>query len=531
MSEKSPMKRIAFPIILGLVLAAGIYLGSKLTPSTKVSSDNKINNILNYIEQEYVDTVNRKTLIDESIVKILEHLDPHSAYIPSEDFRAANEPLEGNFEGIGIEFHIQDDTIMVVSALSGGPSISLGILPGDRIVKVDKKLVAGIGITNEIVMKTLKGKGGSLVTVSIYRRGQSKLIDFKIVRGKIPINSLEFAYMISAETGYINLSRFSANTYDEFITALQQLKKEGLKSLILDLRGNPGGFLDAATAISDEFLGGKKLIVYTQGKSRPKTNYYTSHEGLFEEGKLIILIDEGSASAAEIVSGAIQDWDRGTIVGRRSFGKGLVQEQSILPDGSAIRLTIARYYTPTGRSIQKPYNHGFGAYEEEVYERFKNGELLNKDSIHFSDSISYKTPAGRIVYGGGGIMPDVFIPIDTANNSEYLNKLFASGSVNQFSYDYVDGHREELKRYNSAKDFRERFKTDNNFINEFVVYAEKKGVTKNNAELQKSLPLLQTQLKAYIARLLWRNEGLYPIIHQNDATLQKALQLIHQPIK
>lgn len=531
MNESSPKKIIVIPILLGFVLAGGIYLGSKLSSSPAVSSDNKINSILDYIQQEYVDTVNRKSLVDASIVKILEQLDPHSAYIPSEELQATNEPLEGNFEGIGVEFHIQDDTIMVVSALSGGPSERLGILPGDRIVKVNNKLVAGIGITNEMVMKSLKGKGGSMVTVSIFRRGQNKLIDFKIVRGKIPINSLEYSYLITPQTGYIKIARFSATTYDEFIPALQKLKQEGLQNLILDLRGNPGGFLDAANAIADEFIGGKKLVVYTKGKSRPKTDYYTSHAGLFEEGKLFILIDEGSASAAEIVSGAIQDWDRGTIIGRRSFGKGLVQEQTLLPDGSAIRLTIARYYTPTGRSIQKPYSHGFEAYEEEVYDRYKNGELLHQDSIRPADSLIYKTPAGRIVYGGGGITPDVFVPLDTQYNSEYINRLFASGSVNQFAYDFVDLQRQKLTGYKNAEAFRLQFKTDKAFMDNFVAYAEKKGVPFNAQELQKSLPLLQVQLKAYIARLLWKNDGMYPILHEKDATLQKALQLLQTPMK
>ncbi len=526
MNESSSNRIFIIPIVVGLALAAGIYIGTTISPAPKISSDNKLNSILDYIQQEYVDTINREKLTNETIVKLLEQLDPHSAYIPKEELQAANEPLEGNFEGIGIEFHIQEDTIMVVSAISGGPSESLGIKPGDRIVKVDSSLVAGVGIKNEMVMKTLRGTGGSIVNVSIFRRGQNKLIDYKIVRGRIPINSLEFTYMITPQTGYIKISRFSATTYDEFILAMQRLKKEGLRNLVLDLRGNPGGFLDAATAISDEFIGGKKLIVYTQGKSRPKTQYFTAHDGLFEQGQLIILIDEGSASAAEIVSGAIQDWDRGTIVGRRSFGKGLVQEQTLLPDGSAIRLTIARYYTPTGRSIQKPYNHGFSEYEDELYERMKNGELLNQDSIHLTDTVIYKTPSGKTVYGGGGITPDVFVPLDTLYNSEHINRLFASGSVNQFAYDYVDQNRTTLMKYESAAEFKEKFKADAAFINEFISYAEKKGVVKNDKDLQKSLPLLQVQLKAYIARLIWKNEGMYPILHERDVTLQKALQLL-----
>jgi len=527
MNQPSSRRLFLLPILLGIVLASGIYLGSSLAPTPKVSADNKINSILDYIQQEYVDTVNRKSLVDHSIEKLLEQLDPHSAYIPAEDLQSANEPLEGNFEGIGIEFHIQQDSIMVVSALSGGPSERVGLMPGDRIVKVNGKQVAGNGITNEQVLKTLRGKGGTQVTVSVYRRGQKALIDFKIIRGKIPINSLDISYMVDETTGYIKISRFSATTYDEFMTAMTDLKRQGLRNLILDLRGNPGGFLDAATNISDELIGGKKLIVYTKGKARPRTSYYTKRDGIFEEGRLMILIDEGSASASEIVSGAVQDWDRGTILGRRSFGKGLVQEQTELSDGSAIRLTIARYYTPTGRSIQKPYEKGVAEYEEELYSRFKHGELLSKDSIQFADSLKFKTPAGRTVYGGGGIMPDVFVPIDTSYETPYLNSLFASGSVNQFAYDYVDQHRSELKKYDAVS-YKKLFEINTEIIRTFTAYAAGRGVPVNEKELSRSLPYLKTQLKAAIARQVWKNEGMYPILHEKDPAFQRAMTLINQ---
>lgn len=528
MSERPFTRVILLPILLGCVLGLGIYLGSRLAPAPVVSADNKINSILDYIEQEYVDTVNRKDLVDHSIEKLLEQLDPHSGYIPAEDLQSANEPLEGKFEGIGIEFHLQDDSIMVVSALSGGPSERVGIMPGDRIVKVNGKTVAGVGITSEMVLKTLRGKGGTVVTVSIYRRGHSKLIDFKITRGKIPINSLEIAYMADASIGYMKISRFSSTTYEEFTTALSDLKKQGMKSLILDLRGNPGGFLDAATSMADEFLGGKKLVVYTKGKARPKTSYYTERDGLFEEGKLVVLIDEGSASASEIVSGAIQDWDRGTIIGRRSFGKGLVQEQTVLPDGSALRLTIARYYTPTGRSIQKPYEGGVEAYEEEVYARYKHGELNSKDSIQFPDSLKYKTPAGRIVYGGGGIMPDVFVPIDTSYETNYLDKLFASGSMNQFAYDYVDANRASFSKFTNAKEYIRGYTVDDNLLKEFTDYAAAKGVEKNEKEFLRSQPFLRIQIKAYIGRLLFQNQGLYPVLHEKDPAFIKAMSILRQ---
>lgn len=527
MNKKPRTGIILLPILLGLVLGTGIWLGSRLAPAPQVTAYNKINSILDYIQQEYVDTVNRQELVDGSIEKLLEQLDPHSSYIPASDLQSANEPLEGNFEGIGIEFHIQDDTVMVVSAISGGPSESAGLIAGDRIVKVEGRRFTGSEINNEKVLKTLRGKGGTVVTVSVYRRGHNNLIDFKITRGKIPINSVDVSYMIDGQTGFIKISRFSSTTYDEFINAIEKLKAAGLQNLILDLRGNPGGFLDAATALSDEFLGGRKLIVYTAGKARPRTNYHTSVNGHFEEGKLIILIDEGSASASEIVSGAVQDWDRGTIVGRRSFGKGLVQEQSVLPDGSALRLTIARYYTPTGRSIQKPYNEGVQAYEEEILQRFRHGESLNRDSIHLNDSLRYVTPAGRIVYGGGGIMPDVFVPADTTYDTDYLDYLFAAGALSQFAYNYVDRERKSLAQYSGAGDFRKRFEADDKFMKEFTAFADKLGVSYVDSQFRRSEPLLRVQLKAYIARLLWQNEGLYPILHEKDATFRKALSLIH----
>ncbi len=519
-------KIIVLPLVLGIVLAIGIYLGSRLVPSPRSSGYNKISDVLDYVQQEYVDTVNRKQLVDESIEKILEQLDPHSAYIPAEDLQQANEPLEGNFEGIGIEFHIQEDTIMVVTAISGGPSEQVGILSGDRIVKVDGKKVAGIKISNEQVFKSLRGKGGTVVTATIYRRGNPKLIDYKITRGKIPIYSIDVAYMVDQETGFIKVSRFAATTYEEFMEALAKLKKQGMTRLILDLRGNPGGFLDAATRMADEFIGGKKILVYTQGKARPRANYYSEKSGEFEQGKLEVLIDEGSASASEIVSGALQDWDRATIIGRRSFGKGLVQEQTEFPDGSAMRLTIARYYTPTGRSIQKSYGKGYAAYEEELNDRFKNGELINKDSIHFTDSLKFKTPAGKIVYGGGGIMPDIFVPLDTAYESMYLNKLYAAGALNQFAYDYFDKHRSFFKEYKSAEDFRKNFTVDDALLNTFISYAVTKGVEKEEKGLAKSSTFIRLQIKALLARLKWQNEGLYPILHENDKTFQKALELI-----
>lgn len=526
MNNQVSNRQMLLPVLFGLILATGIFLGSRLDRKP-VSGNNKINDVLAYIQQEYVDTINNDQLVDHSIEKILEQLDPHSAYIPVAEVQAANEPLEGNFEGVGIEFHIQQDTILVVTALAGGPSQALGIRSGDRIIKVEGKVVAGKGITNDKVFKLLRGKDGTKVKVSIQRKGVPELINYIITRGKIPIYSIDAAYMVDAKTGYIKISRFAEPTYDEFLKAGSKLKKAGMTQLILDLRGNPGGYLNAATELADEFLDDKKLIVYTKGKARSKTSYYAEHKGIFEGFKTVILIDEGSASAAEILSGALQDWDRATIVGRRSFGKGLVQEQTVFPDGSAMRLTIARYYTPTGRCIQKPYAEGAEAYNEELITRYKHGEFSSADSIHFVDSLSYTTPGGKKVYGGGGIMPDVFVPVDTSYESDFLNSVSATGMLNEFSYDYVDHNRNELQKYASAKDFNNRFNSKA-LMKDFVDYTVKKGVKASASSIQHSSLLIEVQLNALIARLIWQNEGMYPILQQVDPAFKKALQVINK---
>ncbi|HKR05151.1 MAG TPA: S41 family peptidase [Bacteroidia bacterium] len=526
------------PLILAVVLAAGIFIGSRMNVSfvpsrtffsSKANQSNKLSDVLNYIQNEYVDTVNQKNLVDISIEQMLQNLDPHSAYIPEENLQAANEPLEGNFEGIGVEFHIQQDTIMVVTTISGGPSDMVGIQPGDRIVKVDGKNVAGIGITNNDVFQKLRGPGGTKVKISVLRRTQPGLIDFNITRGKIPIYSVDVFYMVDAKTGYMKVNRFAATTFEpEFMNALSKLKKQGMTQLILDLRGNPGGYLDAATKLADEFLPDKKLIVYTQGKSRPKTVYEATKEGNFETGKVVVMIDQGSASAAEILAGALQDWDRATIVGRRSFGKGLVQEQTIFPDGSALRLTIARYYTPTGRSIQKSYKGGYEEYQHEVDERFKNGEFENADSIKEADTVKYTTPGGKIVYGGGGIKPDVFVPLDTSENSDYGNDLFRSNLISQFAYDYVDKNRSSLKQYKDFKSYHDQFQISDQLFDEFILYAEKQGVKKNEAGIKKSGKQIKLQLKAFIARQVFGNNGFFPVINEADNTFIKALEIINQ---
>jgi carboxyl-terminal processing protease len=528
--------RIWLPFIFATLLAAGIYIGMKLNEpfnnkqsffSFRTGQFNKINDVVNYISQEYVDTVNQKKLVENTIEGMLHQLDPHSAYIPAEDLQAMNEPLEGNFDGIGVEFHVQQDTIMVVTAVSGGPSEELGIRSGDRIVKVDGKNVAGIKITNTQVTQMLRGPSGTKVKVSIYRRGDSDLVEYTITRGKIPVFSVDVGYMLDDKTGYIKVSHFAERTYEEYLEAFARLKDQGMESLILDLRGNPGGYLKTAIQIADEFLPDGKLIVYTQGHARPKETFNSTTRGFFEKGKLIVLIDEGSASASEIVSGAVQDWDRATVVGRRSFGKGLVQEQSNFPDGSAIRLTIARYYTPTGRSIQKPYTAGYDEYENELYERIKNGEMNTSDSVHFADSLKFTTPGGKIVYGGGGIMPDVFVPLDTDGISPFYKEANGRGLIVQFAYDHLDQHRKEiLAHYPDFESYRKSFSISNKDYTDFVDYALKNGVKKDEKGVSYSSSLIKIQLKALIARQIWKNKGFYPIIQEIDLTLKKAEALM-----
>lgn len=520
------------PLFLALALILGIFLGSRLSfPREQVFSEmpatTKVNQLLDYIEDQYVDTVNRKELMDRVLGELMQSLDPHSAYIPASDLQQVNESLQGNFDGIGIEFNIIRDTIRVVSALSGGPSEALGIQAGDKIVKIEGKNVAGVKITNEDVIGKLRGPGNSKVNVSIMRKGSPRLLDFTITRGKIPIHSLDVSYMVTPEIGYIKISRFSATTYEEYRDAFEKLQKKGMKKMVLDLRGNPGGYLDAAVDLADEFLPIGKLIVYTEGKAHPRREFHSTSRGDFEHSELVVLVDEGSASASEIVAGAVQDNDRATIIGRRSFGKGLVQEQSEFPDGSAIRLTIARYYTPTGRSIQKPYDQGLEAYYNEEVERYNHGELQSADSIRFADSLKFTTPAGKVVYGGGGIMPDIFVPLDTAGRSLYLAELNYNGIVNQFAFYYADRERDKLKEYKSIGNFNQSFMVSDALLNQLVEYAEKNGVKRKDEAIKRSDKLLRTQLKALIARNIWGNEGFYPVINSIDNAYLKALDVLN----
>jgi carboxyl-terminal processing protease len=522
------------PLVLALVMAAGVAIGYFFTfhdnmGATVASyhrrgSPNRINNLLDYIVMQYVDTVNRQQLENRTILSMMRSLDPHSDYIPAEDFKAVNEPLEGNFDGIGVEFNILNDTVRVVTPIIGGPSEKLGIKAGDRIISVDGKPFAGIKITNKQVFEKLRGPSGSTVTVGILRAGVSKPLKFTITRGKIPIYSIDVAYMITDDIGFIKISRFAGTTYDEYLDAFNDLTTKGMKKLILDLRGNGGGFLRTAVDLADEFLVNGLQIVYTEGKAHPKKVYRASSKGGFEENPLVVLIDEGSASASEIVAGALQDNDRATIIGRRSFGKGLVQDQVDLPDGAAIRLTIARYYTPTGRSIQKPYDQSLNEYYSEEYERFEHGELYSADSIRIDSSQKFRTPGGKIVYGGGGIVPDIFVPLDTVKFSSAVNKLYYSGLLNSFSFEYADRHRAEiLREYKNAKGYVSHFEVNGKVIGELRAYvAAKNGGTQVSAADSGVSQIL----KALIGRNIFDKEAYYPILNANDNAILKAVEVL-----
>lgn len=517
------------PFRFALVLCGGIVLGLFLASrtgqfGTGAAGRDKLKEVIDYVEENYVDTVGSKILEEKAINGMLEKLDPHSVYITPEEFHEATDPLLGSFEGIGVQFRIEADTVTVVTPVAGGPSEKLGVRAGDRIVKVDGKNVAGIRITNNDVMRKLKGPKGSKVLVSVYRRGVKGLIDFNITRDVIPTYSLDVSYIAEPGIGYIRLNNFASTTHDEVHKALSELKSQGMKKLILDLRGNGGGYLKAATDVADEFLGRGQLIVYTEGMHHPKEISRATSDGLFEQGDLVVLVDEGTASAAEIVAGAMQDQDRGVIVGRRSFGKGLVQEQLDFKDGSAIRLTVARYYTPTGRCIQKPYKDGVEVYRNDYYHRFMNGELEHADSIKFPDSLKFKTPKGHTVYGGGGIMPDVFIPLENDSALRYYNQCVNKGLIFQFAFDYADRERPALQRYKTAQQFIRDFSVNEALYAQFVSYAAGKGVKHEGKVLSRSDHNVKTLLKSYIGRNLLDNNAFYPVLNSIDPVFERAVR-------
>src|SRR5664279_2445750 len=527
MNYNNSRKIVFLPLVLGIAVALGILIGRYLpsdpnyTPHSNIRSRNdKLNSILNVIESNYVDSVNRNDLVESAIPAILKKLDPHSIYLPAKDLARSNEPLQGNFEGIGISFSMLTDTILIISTIPGGPSEKLGLLPGDKILYVNDSLVAGKHIIDEKVMGMLKGPRGTVVKIKVLRSGQKELLPFEITRDKIPIYSVDVDYMINDHIGYIKINTFAMTTYDEFMKGLRELKDHGMTSLILDLRGNSGGIMEAAIQVADQFLKSGQLIVYTKGRASPRSEARATGKGEFENGNLVVLLDEWSASASEILAGALQDNDRGTIIGRRSFGKGLVQEPIPFTDGSAMRLTVARYYTPTGRSIQKPYKDGFDKYYDDISNRYTHGEFEVSDSIHFSDSLKFTTAGGKVVYGGGGIMPDKFVPVDTSGVSPYFVKI--RSFIYRFALKYTEANRESLKKYTETGEM-EKYLDRQALLDQFVQFAAANGVKKDPAGLKTSGSIIHTQLKAYIARNILDNKGFYPIwelslIHISEPT-------------
>lgn len=491
----------------------------------------KLSNAFSIITNLYVDSLDEKKLVETAIESVLKELDPHSSYIPKEEVERVNEPLEGGFEGIGIQFQILEDTLLVVQTVAGCPAEKVGVLAGDRILYIGDESIAGVKIQNSDVMKKLRGPKGSEVTIKVLRQGKKELIEFKIIRDKIPVYSVDAAYMVDKNIGYIKINNFGSTTVEEFQKAFTKLQKKGMTSLILSLQGNGGGYLNAATQLADEFLSKEKLIVYTEGLNQPKSVMGATGIGRFESGKLIILVDEYSASASEILSGAIQDWDRGIIIGRRTFGKGLVQRQLQLVDGSVLRLTTARYYTPSGRCIQKSYKDGVDKYEKDLMERYKHGEFLHADSIHFPDSLKYQTlRLKRTVYGGGGIMPDIFVPLDTTKYTDYHRKVVAKGIVNKVTILYIDKNRDKLKKqYKSFDGFKKKFEIPEELLNQIVELANKEKIEFNQQQFDVSKPLIKMQLKALVARDLWDMNEYYQIIDADNEALQKAVEILKTP--
>jgi len=521
---------IYFPLIIAISIIAGIFIGNKLnvspsqTRNASIQGSNKLSTIINIIQGAYVDSVSKSDLVEEAIPGLLKNLDPHTAYIPSKDLQNVNEELAGDFGGIGVQFSIYKDTVQIIDVISGGPSSKLGVLPGDRIVSVNDSVIAGNGVKNEDVLHLLRGKKDTKVKVGVQRKGIKDLIQFEITRGTIPLLSVDVGYPIDKETGYIRISRFSATTYDEFIGKMTNLDSLGIKDVIIDLRGNPGGFLQIVLKIAGEFLNKGDVLLSTKGRVQKQKSYLNPKDGKWRDKSVYILIDEYSASASEILSGAIQDNDRGVIIGRRSFGKGLVQEQIPFSDGSALRLTVARYYTPSGRCIQKPYKNGMEQYAQDILNRLRNGELEQADSIHFSDSLRYETSNGRTVYGGGGIMPDIFVPMDTTEYSIYYSKIISKGLTYSFTLEYCDKNRAKLRNLKTANDFI-KYLTDKDILNEFTKYVSSQGIKTDREGLRISGHLIKTQVMAYITRNIIGDEGFYSVIQDVDKTLQKAIEI------
>ena len=539
--EESKNKKInaLIPLTIALALVTGLLIGIRFGNTAERNNrgllffplSNKMNKTLEIIKSTYVDSVSVNALEENAITGMLKKLDPHSQYIPASNFSAVNEPLEGNFSGIGVQFNMLNDTVAIISTISKGPSEKVGIMAGDRIVRVNDTLVAGVEMSSDNIVKRLKGKTGTTVKVGIHRRGAGELLDFTVIRDKIPLFSIDAAYMITPEIGYIKVNKFSKTTLQEFTDAAGKLKAEGMKKMMIDMRDNPGGIIDGAIGMSEMFLPAGKLIVYTEGNERGRKNYYSNGKNSeYTDMDLVLLMNESSASASEIMAGAIQDHDRGTIIGRRSYGKGLVQEQHPFSDGSALRITVARYYTPVGRCIQKPYsNNDNGEYFNELYVRYSHGEMMQVDSTHFDGSLRFVTQGGKVVYGGGGIMPDIFMPIDTSYYSKYYEKVRRRGLIYRFAFDYADNHRKEFAVYADYKSLKTRLH-QKNILEEFVTYAARQGVAKNDHDLTISGSMIENMLMAYVVRNVIDDKGFYPVINQMDKIVQKGIDVLNHQI-
>ena len=543
------MKKYLLPTLTVLAVALGILVGSALTQKVNAQrivfqngswsiEQSKVDRLLQLMSTAYVDSLNIDSITDEAMADLVQKLDPHSAYIPKEDLEMVNSELAGSFSGIGVQFTIQQDTVRIVAVIAGGPCAGVGVLAGDKLISVDDSAFVGKKMNNEKVMKTLRGPKGTQVKLGVLRAGVTEPLYFTVTRGDIPVNSVDAKFIIEPKVesqkskdkiGFVRVNKFGETTYKEFIAALADLKAQGATSFIVDLRENSGGYMEQAIRMANEFLSRGELIVYSEGRAYPRYEATANGSGRFKDVPLVVLIDNFSASASEIFAGAMQDNDRATIVGRRSFGKGLVQQQMPFADGSAVRLTVARYYTPSGRCIQKPYTLGDQEdYEKDLMERFEHGEFYSADSIHFTDTTTYRTKGGRIVRGGGGIMPDVFVGRDTTLNTPWYNRCVNLAYTYQFAYSYTDKHRKELAKYKDWQSL-EKYLLKQDVLAEFVRFAEDKGVERNDAEIQKSRPLMTRLLNAYIVRNMLGDEGFFPLFERDDEITKKAIELLAQP--
>ena len=521
---------IFLPLIISISIVLGITVGTQFSNRKYISNnDRKLNTILNMVSDGYVDTIDVNKIIEQTIPHMLNNLDPHTVYIPAKDLTEVNNELDGSFSGIGISFFIMNDTVRIIEVLSGGPSEKAGLIAGDKIVSVNDTSFTGSKITNQEVFKKLRGIKGSSIKLGIKRSSSDKVLSYDLIRGDIPVNSIDAAYMVEKEIGYVKINKFARTTYDEFLQALVKLKNEGAERYILDLRGNGGGFMEMAILMANEFLPENSLIVYTQGREKKNNQqFWSDGNGSFQDVELAILIDEYSASASEILAGAIQDNDRGLIVGRRSFGKGLVQRQFELADSSAIRMTVSRYHTPSGRCIQKDYKKGSDAYSHDIYDRIISGELSNKDSIKIDTTNVFQTVHRRKVYGGGGIIPDIFVPSDTSGITSYYINVSNAGLLQKYAYSYSEINREDFSKLEDYKQFLRILPSNNNILNDFVSFAAENGVPARWYYINMSKELIVTQIKALIARDIFGSEAFYPIYNKNDKMIQKAVKAINE---